>query len=197
MLAVTAAGAAAEVPPTISGWASLIEEASQRFAVPAAWIERVMAAESGGRVTLDGRPIRSRVGAIGLMQLMPDTWQDMRATYHLGSNPDDPHDNILAGTAYLRLMFDRFGYPGLFAAYNAGPGRYATAIATGRRLPDETLAYLATVTGFATTLPAPRRRAAMQTLFVVRNEGSGSAIPDTAPAADGLFVARGSGSPGP
>jgi hypothetical protein len=55
----------------------------------------------------------------------------------------DPRDNIHAGTAYLREMFDRFGSPGFLAAYNAGPGRYEGHLATGRRLPAETRAYLA------------------------------------------------------
>jgi hypothetical protein len=45
------------------------------------------------------------------------------------ADPHAPRDNILAGTLYLRLMYDRFGYPGLFGAYNAGPGRYASYLA--------------------------------------------------------------------
>src|SRR5689334_17532186 len=62
-------------------------------------------------------PDRSRAGAMGLMQLMPATWRAMRASLGLGQDPHDPRDNILAGTFYLRAMYDRFGYPGLFAAY--------------------------------------------------------------------------------
>jgi soluble lytic murein transglycosylase-like protein len=80
---------------------------------------------------------------MGLMQLMPATWRDMRASFGLGDDPFAPHDNILAGTAYLRLMYDRFGYPGLFAAYNAGPSRYAAFLAGGRKLSRETRAYVA------------------------------------------------------
>jgi soluble lytic murein transglycosylase-like protein len=106
-----------------------------------------MRAESGGRTHLDGRPIVSRAGAMGLMQLMPGTWREMRAALGLGHDPHQPRDNILAGTAYLRAMYDRFGYPGLFAAYNAGPARYAAHLATGRRLPRETVAYVASVAG--------------------------------------------------
>ena len=131
----------------VDRWRAEIAEASARFAVPVAWIERVMRAESGGHTMLGGRPITSRAGAMGLMQLMPATWMAMRAAHGLGRNPHDPHDNILAGTAYLRAMYDRFGYPGLFAAYNAGPGRYAAHLATGRTLPIETRAYLAQVSG--------------------------------------------------
>jgi len=195
--AALASGTGAQAPALVP-WQPLIAQASLRFGVPQAWIERVILVESGGHTMLEGHPIRSRIGAMGLMQLMPATWADMRDAWHLGSNPDDPHDNITAGTAYLRAMYDRFGYPGLFAAYNAGPGRYATAIATGARLPDETLAYLATVTGTPKTLPPARRSAAMQSLFVVRaaaGEG-GPANPLLAPS-DALFAVRGGAPPKP
>jgi len=162
-------------------WRPLIEEASVRFGVPSAWIERVMHAESGGRTTRGGVAIRSPTGAIGLMQLMPGTWADMRAALHLGADPDDPRDNILAGTFYLRQMYDRFGYPGLFAAYNTGPARYADHLATHAPLPAETRAYLRKVGGtvapssnapalFAIAPSAVRATAAMRppmaTLFV-------------------------------
>jgi soluble lytic murein transglycosylase-like protein len=129
----------------VDRWSGHIAEASGRFGVPEDWIRRVMRAESGGRTTLAGRPIVSRVGAMGLMQLMPGTWSEMRAALGLGSDPHHPRDNILAGTAYLRRMYDRFGYPGLFAAYNAGPARYARHLVTGRVLPAETVAYVANV----------------------------------------------------
>lgn len=101
-----------------------------------------MKAESGGRTQVAGTPITSRAGAMGLMQLMPATWDEMRAAYGLGDDPFDPHDNIVAGAAYLREMYDRFGYPGLFAAYNAGPSRYFSHLVTGSVLPSETIIYL-------------------------------------------------------
>ena len=129
----------------IARWRPFISEASARFGIPEAWIVRVMRAESGGQTMLEGRPTTSRAGAMGLMQLMPGTWAEMRERLGLGDDPHDPRDNIVAGTAYLRLMYDRFGYPGLFAAYNAGPARYAEHLATGRSLPGETRAYLAAV----------------------------------------------------
>ncbi|HEX8238275.1 MAG TPA: lytic transglycosylase domain-containing protein [Allosphingosinicella sp.] len=131
----------------VERWSRYIEEASARFGVPEAWIRRVMEAESGGRTVLNGPRITSRAGAMGLMQLMPGTWREMRRVHRLGLDPHDPRDNILAGTAYLRLMYDRFGYPGLFAAYNAGPGRYGEHLAKGRPLPAETVAYVAAVGG--------------------------------------------------
>ena len=87
----------------------------------------------------------SRAGAMGLMQLMPATWVDLRARLALGSDPFDVRDNIIAGAAYLRDLLARFGVRGGLAAYNAGPGRYADHLATGRPLPAETRAYVAVV----------------------------------------------------
>jgi soluble lytic murein transglycosylase-like protein len=178
---------------SVDRWSGYIAEASARFGVPEPWIRRVMRAESGGRTELNGRPITSRAGAMGLMQLMPGTWREMRAAYALGMDPHDPRDNILAGTGYLRLMHERFGYPGLFAAYNAGPARYAAHLATGRRLPAETIAYVANVAGERAAAARPAERPT-PTLFALR-----AASPQTAAAveeepSDGLFV-RLSGEP--
>lgn len=84
----------------------------------------------------------SSAGAMGLMQIMPDTWTDLRARYGLGHDPFDPHDNILAGAAFLREMHDRYGSAGFLAAYNCGPACYDNHLATGRPLPPETVAYV-------------------------------------------------------
>lgn len=177
-IALLWAGPAAAAPT--DRWSAHVAEASARFGVPEAWIRRVIRAESGGRTMLGGRPIVSRAGAMGLMQLMPGTWREMRARLGLGADPHDPRENILAGTAYLRAMYDRFGYPGLFAAYNAGPGRYSEHLASGRRLPAETVAYVASVAG---------------------PEGgvseSGGPAPQLGRWAESLFVVRAGSSPGP
>ena len=118
--------------------AGFITEASKRFAVPAHWIRSVMRVESAGEVRA-----RSQKGAMGLMQIMPQTWSELRARYDLGADPYAPRDNILAGTAYIRELYQRFGAPGFLAAYNAGPTRYENHLATGRSLPDETQDYVA------------------------------------------------------
>lgn len=174
----------------VEQWRPLIAEASHRFGIPATWIERVMRAESGGRTTFGERPIRSRAGAIGLMQLMPATWAEMRAQLALGNNPHDPRDNILAGSFYLRLMYDRFGYPGLFGAYNAGPGAYAAYLAGRRALPRETLVYLAAVTDHAVLVRSPNRKAALRPgLFVVGREGAVSPFPERKDMAPSLLFA--------
>ncbi|MBZ7921514.1 lytic transglycosylase domain-containing protein [Ensifer adhaerens] len=124
-------------PLTRDAYADYIAEASRRFGVPIAWIRAVMRAESAG----EPRAVSS-AGAMGLMQIMPATWAGLRARHGLGRDPYDPRDNILAGTAYLRELHDRYGSPGFLAAYNAGPGRYEASLG-GRPLPAETRAYVA------------------------------------------------------
>ncbi|YBV95142.1 lytic transglycosylase domain-containing protein (plasmid) [Phyllobacteriaceae bacterium JZ32] len=136
-------------------YAAHIAEASQRFGIPQAWIAAVKWAESNN----DLRAV-SPTGALGLMQIMPETWAELRARYGLGSDPFDPRDNIIAGTAYLREMLDRYGtVPAMLAAYNAGPARYDEHLAAGRSLPAETRAYvalLAPALGSAVPLGGPR-----------------------------------------
>lgn len=189
--APAAPDAAAAIPPAVARWNPLIREASRRFGVPEAWIAAVMRAESGGRTRLDGRPIVSRAGAMGLMQVMPGTYAAMRRRHGLGLDPHDPRDNIMAGTAYLKLMHDRFGYPGLFAAYNAGPGRYAEHLATGRPLPGETRAYMAQLARAPSTREMPLAVLSSESLFfaLARPAASTSAPPE-ATASDSLFAVR-------
>jgi len=128
------------VSTTANRFAAFVAEASRRFGIPATWIRVVMRAESFGEV----RAISPK-GAMGLMQIMPETWASLRVRYGLGADPYDPHDNILAGAAYLRELHDRYGSPGFLAAYNAGPTRYEDHLTTGRPLPAETRAYVADV----------------------------------------------------
>jgi hypothetical protein len=123
-------------------WQPFISEASKRFAVPEKWIRAVIRVESGGRTILLGKPITSDAGAMGLMQLMRDTYNEMRTRNGLGADPYNARDNILAGTAYLRELYTRYGYPHLFAAYNAGPGRLEGHLHKGQALPAETRAYV-------------------------------------------------------
>ncbi|HEX4158801.1 MAG TPA: lytic transglycosylase domain-containing protein [Rhizomicrobium sp.] len=124
-------------------WNSLIGQAAQRFSIPGAWIRAVMQTESGGRtMSAAFKPITSRVGAMGLMQLMPATYAQMRVQYHLGMNPYDPHDNVIAGVAYLGWLYHKYGYPAMFAAYNDGPGHLEERLTKGGLLPAETRNYV-------------------------------------------------------
>ncbi|UHD47708.1 lytic transglycosylase domain-containing protein [Aureimonas altamirensis] len=137
--AATAQSVPAGQGVTAQSTTSHIAEASRRFAIPESWIRAVLRAESAG----DMRAV-SPAGAIGLMQIMPDTWAELRLRYGFGGDPFDPRDNILAGAAYLREMLDRYGNLGaMLAAYNAGPARYDAYLATGHSLPAETRTYVA------------------------------------------------------
>jgi soluble lytic murein transglycosylase-like protein len=165
-------------------FAAWITEASRRFDIPASWIRDVMRVESRGNV----RAVSPK-GAIGLMQIMPETWAVLRARYGLGANPYDPHDNILAGAAYLRELHDRYGAAGSLAAYNAGPARYEDHLSTGRPLPGETRGYIGQLApmvagehvGDAMIVAVAARSSTAAPLFVVRADRSPSAsLPSSA-----------------
>jgi soluble lytic murein transglycosylase-like protein len=150
-----------------------ISEAALKFSLPPDWIRAVIQAESGGRATAI-----SDAGAMGLMQLMPGTWGEVRAELRLGGDPFDLRDNVLAGAFYLRQLLDRFGPRGFLAAYHAGPGRYEQYLAEGRALPVATRLYVARLApGIGLDPPIEGRAPAPR-------------VPDWRTA--GLFVARGS-----
>jgi len=164
-------GQVAEISsPKIDRWQSFIEAASVRFRISPDWIRAVMARESAGLTALHGAPIVSSAGAMGLMQLMPGTWSDMRARYGLGNDPFDAHDNVFAGTAYLREMFDRYGFPNLFAAYHAGPGRTDAYLSGRKPLPEATKTYLESIVPGVKYQPETPSKAAPASLFFVRAE---------------------------
>jgi len=126
--------------PAQDPWGPYIREASGRYGVPEQWIREVMRQESGGQ-----EQAVSSAGAMGLMQIMPDTFDGLRRRYALGNDPFEPRDNIMAGTAYIREMYDRYGAPGFLAAYNAGPSRLDSYLVGGDSLPDETVNYVAAI----------------------------------------------------
>lgn len=117
-----------------------VTEAATRANIPPSWITAVMRAESQG----DASAVSPK-GAMGLMQIIPDTWRELRHVLNLGADPYDPRDNIVAGAAYLRWLHDRYGDAGFLAAYNAGPGRYEQLLTAGKTLPDETRKYVTRV----------------------------------------------------
>ncbi len=128
-------------------WGPYIVEAAAKFDVPERWVREVMHQESGGHLYgRGGSLITSGAGAMGLMQVMPGTYDELRGRYpELGSDPFDPHNNIMAGTAYIREMYDIYGSPGFLAAYNAGPGRLDDYLTRSRSLPGETRRYVASI----------------------------------------------------
>src|SRR5271169_895838 len=139
--------------PPQDPWGPYVSEAATRYGVPGQWVRAVMRQESDGQ-----EQAVSSAGAMGLMQVMPETYEGLRVRYGLGDDPYDPHNNILAGTAYIREMYDRYGAPGFLAAYNAGPNRVDGYLAGASSLPDETVNYLAAVSpnlGNAVPLSGP------------------------------------------
>ena len=131
--------------PPSDPWGPYIQAAASRFDVPQQWIRQVMQVESGGHEYLDGALIVSSAGAMGLMQLEPETYDEMAARYGLGSDPFNPYDNIMAGTGYIHEMYEVYGSPGFLAAYNAGPGRLDDYMDYHQPLPHATTNYVAMI----------------------------------------------------
>ena len=205
-LSVLAESAPIAQPSVRDPHAAFVAEASKRFGVPEHWIRAVRQIESAG----DPRAVSS-AGAMGLMQIMPGTWAELRSRYRLGRDPFDPRDNILAGAAYLAELHERYGSPGFLAAYNAGPGRYEEYL-SGRPLPAETRAYVDALApqigggGLAPVTPKksaandagpPDSHAAPLFASVPASISDGAsetlAVRDVsaiAPRSDGIFVAR-------
>jgi soluble lytic murein transglycosylase-like protein len=94
----------------------LAAQAAKKYGLPESFVRSVMKAESGLR-----QEAISPKGALGLMQLMPDTARQ------LGVNPRNPKENTEGGAQYLRDLLARYeDRPDqvvlALAAYNAGPG---------------------------------------------------------------------------
>ena len=140
-----ARGDYAQPGPPDDPWGPYISEASTRFDVPQRWVREVMRVELGGKMYQNGHLITSWVGAMGLMQVMPETYDELRGRYDLSDDAYDPHNNILAGTAYIREMYNIYGSPGFLAAYNAGPKRLDDYLSNTRPLPEETRRYVAMI----------------------------------------------------
>ena len=179
---------------SVTSYAALIDEAAQRFELPASWIRAVLRAESGS----DPRAVSS-AGAMGLMQIMPATWDELRVHHGLGADPFDPRDNILAGAAYLRQLHDRYGsIRAMLAAYNAGPARYEASL-TGTPLPPETRKYIAALApnldnesaaGATGSVPPTAQSWRAAPLFAAQPAPSNSAdVTLLAPQSGALFVA--------
>ena len=186
--------------PPEDPWGPYIREASARFDIPDIWIRSLMRQESGGHEFVNGGLVTSGAGAMGLMQVMPQTYDGLRERYDLGDDPYDPHDNILAGVAYMREMYDIYGTPGFLAAYNAGPARLDDYLANNRPLPDETRHYVAAIAPnligiypnnrsvadeyamnqIPINIP-PGRRYGHMSLFASNSHGGGGHVPKHAP----------------
>lgn len=136
-------------PAVANACANYASEAANRSGLPIDIVLRVMMAESGGNPR-----IVSSKGAIGCMQIMPATWSYLTGRYRLGANPFDARMNMIGGAMYLAELGSRYGWPGAFSAYNAGPGRYQRYVQNGVPLPAETIAYAVRLRGNVDPRPA-------------------------------------------
>ncbi|HQT65281.1 MAG TPA: lytic transglycosylase domain-containing protein [Acidocella sp.] len=171
--------------PANDPWGPYIDIASRRFDVPQAWIRQVMHVESGGQEYMGGHLTVSSAGAIGLMQLEPETYQEMASRYALGPDPFNPYDNIMAGTAYIHEMYAVYGSPGFLAAYNAGPGRVDAYQNYHQPLPHETTNYVAMI--------APQ----IQGVYPQNRSSADQLALNTMPMSSGSGVLPAGMSPGP
>lgn len=164
-LAFPASPLLANSPPT-DRCAVFAPEAATRSGLPLVMVLRVMRAESGG----NPRAVSPK-GAMGCMQIMPATWATLSTRYSLGSDPFDARMNMIGGALYLAELRTRFGIPGAYAAYNAGPNRYVRFAANGVPLPAETVAYASRLGGTGAPILKADAQARWQeaALFVARS----------------------------
>ena len=107
-----------------------VDAASREFCVPSEMIYAVIKAESN----FDTQAVSAK-GAVGLMQLMPDTYVWLKERLMepaAGSVPTDAGENIRIGAAYLSFLYEKYGnWDTVAAAYNAGHGRVDRWLARG------------------------------------------------------------------
>jgi hypothetical protein len=166
-----------------NGCAVFASEAAMRSGLPLDMILRVMRAESGG----NPRAVSPK-GAIGCMQIMPATWATLAARYGLASDPFDARMNMIGGALYLAELRTRFGIPGAYATYNAGPNRYTRFSANGVPLPAETVAYAARLGGAGVPIIKADAQARWQeaALFVARPASTSEPASVVPPSAVGM-----------
>ncbi len=107
-----------------------IAKYAEKYDIPVEIIFAVIKVESSFKADA-----KSNVGALGLMQMMPSTFEWLTGNYHLGENLPalmlyDPEVSIRYGTYYLRYLKNRFGdWNTVLAAYNAGEGNVSKWLA--------------------------------------------------------------------
>ena len=113
----------------------IAERKARKYGVNPKLIKSIIKAESNYHVLA-----RSHAGAMGLMQLMPETAEDMGV-----ENPWNPEENIEGGTKYLHLLLKEFkNLKDALIAYNAGP----QVVRRGKMIPRESKHYVKNVLSY-------------------------------------------------
>jgi soluble lytic murein transglycosylase-like protein len=100
-----------------------------------AWVE-----SRGRQYDANGNVLKSKAGALGIMQLMPST------AAQLGIDPNDEEQNLAGGESYLQQLFAKYGnWEDALAAYNWGPGKVDAALASGSAYPGSVQEYIENV----------------------------------------------------
>jgi len=182
-----------------SACASHAAEAALRSRLSETVLLRVMHVESRGRAHAI-----SPKGAMGCMQIMPATWRYLTARHGLGTDPWNARFNMIGGALYLSELARQFGFPGAYAAYNAGPARYARHVRGAASLPAETVAYMASLSRSAppwrpdaqrVAVPAPRWQDAQlflraESQRAMRDDALRTAPSDGAPTVSATATAK-------
>ena len=116
----------------------MIKKAAARHGLTARLVRAVALAESG----LDPNA-RSKMGAMGLMQLMPETAKEMGV-----ENPFDPVQNLNGGSRYLKMLLTKYrgDLKKALVAYNWGQGRIDRL--GSDKIPSETSAFISRVMSY-------------------------------------------------
>jgi soluble lytic murein transglycosylase len=123
-------------------YGEFVDKYSEKYSVPPYIIYSVIKAESG----FDSAA-KSSAGAVGLMQIMPETYKDIAARM-IGETANegllyDPETNIKYGTYYLRYLYDKFeSWDLAFAAYNAGPARITVWLSNPEYITENEIVYI-------------------------------------------------------
>lgn len=132
----------------------IITREAQAAGIPTQLALSIGRTESGG--TQDRARVRSSAGAVGVMQLMPDTAAGLGV-----KNIEDPSDNIRGGVRYLKQLSDKYhgDTRAIAAAYNMGPGAYDEYLAGKRAMPEETANYINKVANMPPDAPQAHKDA--------------------------------------
>ena len=116
-------------------YAALFSEAERLYGLPKNLLARVAYQESHFRSDIISGALKSKSGAVGIMQIIP--------RWHPGVNPLDPIEAIPYAAKYLKELYNRFGsWNEALAAYNWGPGNLSRFLAGEKRMPLETKNYV-------------------------------------------------------